>query len=53
MVKTINFSDVNPITKKESFEIKKEIYSVIEKEDFILGNSVKNFELSFSKLSKI
>ena len=53
MVKTINFSDVNPITKKESFEIKKEIYSIIEKKDFILGNAVKHFELSFSKLSKI
>ena len=53
MTKIINFSEVNPISKVDNNVIKKEIFSVIKKKDFILGNSVKIFEKEFSKISKI
>ena len=53
MVKLINFTEVNPISRKVDLSIKKEMYSTILKKKFILGNEVKNFEDSFSKLSKI
>jgi len=53
MIKTINFTDVNPVSNKENLIIKKEIYSTIKKKDFILGTSVKKFENEFSQLSRI
>jgi len=53
MIKTIYFSDVNPISSQEISAIKKEISATIKKKDFILGNSVKKFEEEFSNLSKI
>jgi len=53
MGKTINFSDVNPISNKENLAIKNEIYVTIKRKNFILGGEVKSFENSFSKLSEI
>jgi len=53
MIKKINFTNVNPINNKENLLIKNEIYNIVKKKDFILGDSVKKFEDSFSKLSKI
>jgi len=53
MIKKINFTNVNPINNKENSLIKNEIYNIVKKKDFILGDSVKKFEDSFSKLSKI
>ena len=53
MTKKINFTNVNPINNKENSLIKNEICNIVKKKDFILGDSVKKFEDSFSKLSKI
>jgi len=53
MLKKINFTNVNPINNKENLLIKNEIYNIVKKKDFILGDSVKKFEDNFSKLSKI
>ena len=49
----INFSEVNPISNKQNIIIKNQIFSAIEKKDFILGKSVKEFEKEFSRISKI
>jgi len=53
MIKKINFTDINPISNKDTSIIKKKIYDTIKKRDFILGINVKKFEDSFSKLSRI
>ena len=53
MIKTINFSEVNPISNKENLAIKNEIYAAIKKKKFILGDAVNKFENEFSKLSNI
>ena len=53
MIKTINFSEVNPISYKENLAIKNEIYTTIKKKNFILGEPVNKFENEFSKLSNI
>ena len=53
MTKTIEFTDVNPITNKDIFLIRNEIIKIINNNDFILGQTVKKFEDNFSKLSKI
>ena len=50
-MKNINFTDVNPLSKKESFLVKKEIIKTIKKRDFILGQNVIKFEKKFSKTS--
>ena len=50
-MKKINFTDVNPLSKKESFLVKKEILNTIEKKDFILGQNVIKFEKKFSNMS--
>tara|TARA_Y100000294_G_scaffold97236_1_gene90405 strand:+ start:79 stop:231 length:153 start_codon:yes stop_codon:yes gene_type:complete len=47
MVKLINFTEVNPISKHEDKLINKEIHSTITKKKFILGKEVKNFENIF------
>jgi len=52
MSKNINFTDVNPISKKEQASIYKKILKVIKKKNFILGDEVYDFEKSFSKISK-
>ena len=52
MTKIINFTNVDPIDNKDISIIKNEIHKVIKKKDFILGNSIKNFESNFSKLSQ-
>ena len=48
----IKFADVNPLSNIEIKVIQKKISQTINKGDFILGNSVKNFEKNFSNLSK-
>ena len=53
MNKIINFSEVNPITSKENEFIKSEVYKIINKKNFILGNEVEIFEKNFAKLSKV
>ena len=53
MTKTIEFTDVNPITNKDIFLIRNKIIKIINNNDFILGQNVKKFEDNFSKLSKI
>ena len=53
MTKIIKFTNVNPVAKKDILIIKNAIHKVIKKNDFILGESVKNFENNFSKLSQI
>ena len=53
MTKTIEFTDVNPITNKDIFLIRNKIIKIINNNDFILGQTVKKFEDNFSKLSKI
>ena len=53
MTKIINFTNVDPIDNKDISIIKNEIHKVIKKKDFILGNSIKNFESNFAKLSQI
>ena len=50
-MKKVNFTDVNPLSKKESFLIKKEILSTIKKKDFILGKNVNRFEKKFSNMA--
>ena len=52
MIKKINFSDVNPITSRQTLLIKKEIIKLINKKDFILGSAVLDFEKNFSKMSR-
>ena len=52
MQKPINFTEVNPLTKKENSNIRKEISLLIKKKDFILGKEVSDFENQFSRLSK-
>ena len=53
MKKIINFSEVNPISKKENKTIKSEINKIINKKNFILGSEVLTFEKNFAKLSKV
>ena len=53
MTKTINFTNVNPISGRDTSLIKSEIEKIINNNDFILGKSVKKFEDNFSKLSQI
>ena len=53
MISKINFTDVNPISNRETSLIKKDLYYTIKNKDFILGKNVKRFENNFSKLSKI
>tara|TARA_Y100000310_G_scaffold293618_1_gene323321 strand:- start:4191 stop:5348 length:1158 start_codon:yes stop_codon:yes gene_type:complete len=50
-VKKVNFTDVNPLSKKEAFLVKKEIINTIKKKDFILGQNVIKFEKRFSDMS--
>ena len=52
MTKAIEFTNVNPISKKDTYLIKNEINKIINDNDFILGKSVKKFENNFSKLSQ-
>ena len=52
MSKIIQFSEVNPISKRNTEIIKKEIYKVIKKKNFILGEDVRIFEKNFAKISK-
>ena len=52
-MKKINFSEVNPLSFKKINLIKKKISQTINKGDFILGESVVNFEKSFSKMSNV
>ena len=52
MSNLINFTNINPISTKEISKIKKDISSVINKRNFILGDEVKIFEKSFCKISK-
>ena len=51
MTKKINFTDVNPLTKKDQTNINNRILNVIKKKNFILGKEVSEFEKSFSKIS--
>ena len=53
MTKSINFTNIDPSSSKEANLIKKHIYNVVSKQNFILGNDVKVFENKFSKLSNI
>ena len=53
MKKIINFSEVNPISKKENKAIKSEINKIINKKNFILGSEVLTFEKNFAKISKV
>ena len=48
----IKFTEVNPLSDVEIKVIQKKISQTINKGDFILGDSVRNFEKNFSKLSK-
>ena len=50
-MKKINFTDVDPLSNKESFLVKKEIINTIKKKDFILGQNVSKFEKKFSLMS--
>mgnify|MGYP001231282762 FL=1 len=50
-MKKINFTDVNPLSNRESFLIKNEIINTIKNKDFILGQNVSKFEKKFSKMS--
>ena len=52
MFNKINFTDVNPINSSDLAIIKKKIYEIIKKKNFILGDEVMTFEKNFSKLSK-
>jgi len=52
MANKINFTNVNPISKKEDILIKKKIFTIIKNKNFILGNEVKIFEKRFAKLNK-
>ena len=53
MIKTINFSEVNPISNTENLAIKNEIYTTIKKKNFIFWDPVIKFENEFFKLSGI
>ena len=52
MIKKINFTDVNPLSKKTLVSINNSISKVIRKKNFILGNEVFEFEKKFSQISK-
>lgn len=52
MTKQINFTEVNPISKKQHDKINSKILNVIKKKNFILGEEVSSFERKFSKISK-
>ena len=49
-MKKINFTDVNPLSKKEALLVEKEIINTIKKKDFILGQNVTKFEKTFSNM---
>ena len=51
-MKNINFTDVNPVGKKQQKEINSQILKVIKKKNFILGKEVNDFENKFSKITK-
>lgn len=53
MKKVIDFTNVNPISNKDTHLIRNDINKIINNNDFILGESVKKFETNFSKLSGI
>ncbi len=53
MPKVINFSEVNPVSKKQNLSIRNQIFSTIKSKNFILGKPVSEFEKEFSKLSKL
>ena len=53
MSKNINFTDVNPISKKKQTEIYKKILGVIKKKDFILGNEVSGVSEELSELADL
>ena len=52
MSNKIDFTNINPVSKKEISKIKNDIFTVIKNKNFILGNEVKTFENNFSKISK-
>jgi len=52
MSSVVNFTNINPVSKKENLKIKKDIYNIIKKKTFILGDEVRVFEKSFAKMSK-
>ena len=39
MIKKINFTDVNPLSKEAKVSINRSIFKVINKKNFILGES--------------
>ena len=53
MIKAINFTNVNPISKTTHIKIRKQINHIIKKKDFILGKSLENFENNYAKLSNV
>ena len=52
MIKNINFTDVNPLSKKDQTNINSQILKIIKKKKFILSEEVSVFEKRFSKISK-
>ena len=52
MSSVVNFTNINPVSKKENLKIKKDIFNIIKKKNFILGSDVKVFEKSFAKMSR-
>ena len=52
MIKKINFTDVNPLSKEAKVSINRSIFKVINKKNFILGDEVIEFEKKFSQISK-
>jgi len=52
MPSVVNFTNINPVSKKENLKIKKDIFNIIKKKNFILGSDVKVFEKSFAKMSR-
>ena len=49
MVKLINFTEVNPISRKVDLSIKKEMYSTILKKKFILNTKILDKYLQIKK----
>ena len=52
MTNKINFTEVNPISNKDTSSIKKQVLKSINKKNFILGDEVKKFETNFAKMAK-
>jgi len=53
MIKAINFTNVNPISKISHIEIRKQINHTIKKKDFILGKSLETFENNYARLASV